>query len=122
MSTRSTIWIKNDNEYRGIYVHFDGYIKGNGKILLEHYNSVDKINSLIELGNVSALGETINDTIFYHRDRDEDDLSFYNCSSLDQMEKLFQQYNYLYQDGEWYVIIVGNFEKNFNKLKDYFEE
>jgi hypothetical protein len=60
MSTRSHIGIKNtDGTVDYIYCHFDGYPEHNGKILKEYYNTQDKVNDLMELGDLSSLGEDI---------------------------------------------------------------
>ena len=72
MSTRSRIAIENQNgTVTSIYCHFDGYLSGVGKKLFEHYDR-EKTEKLIELGDISALGESTLDTIAYHRDRNED--------------------------------------------------
>jgi hypothetical protein len=60
MATRSTIVKKNeDGSYTGIYCHWDGYPSHNGKILLENYNSQEKVDSLIALGNISSLNRFV---------------------------------------------------------------
>lgn len=57
MSTRSRIGIENpDGTIRSVYSHFDGYLAGVGAILLEHYQSREKINGLLDLGDISSLG------------------------------------------------------------------
>lgn len=64
MSTRSTINIKFPNEqYIGIYCHFDGYPDGGvGDTLLKHYNSLKDVYALIMLGHISSLSDTFEDT------------------------------------------------------------
>lgn len=59
MSTRSFIGYKEgENKYKGIYCHFDGYIKqGVGETLLTHYQDEGKVKKLIALGDLSSLGE-----------------------------------------------------------------
>lgn len=58
MSTRSRIGIENeDGTIRSIYCHFDGYPEGVGKELMEHYTDPKKINELLDLGDISSLGE-----------------------------------------------------------------
>lgn len=58
MSTRSAIGIqRKDGTIEAIYCHWDGYPSGNGKILLNNYNDVKKINKLLKLGDLSQLGE-----------------------------------------------------------------
>jgi hypothetical protein len=60
MSTRSLIFILENNTYHGIYCHSDGYPSGNGSILLHNYQDIKKIKQLINLGDISHLGTTIN--------------------------------------------------------------
>jgi len=72
MATRSRIAIENENgTVTSIYCYFDGYLRGVGKTLFEHYDR-EKTEKLIELGDISVLGESTLDTIAYHRDRNED--------------------------------------------------
>ena len=72
MATRSRIAIENqDGTVTSIYCHFDGYLDGVGKKLFNHYDR-EKTEKLIELGDISVLGESTLDTIAYHRDRNED--------------------------------------------------
>jgi hypothetical protein len=72
MATRSRIAIENqDGTVTSIYCHFDGYLDGVGKKLFNHYDR-EKTEKLMELGDISALGESILWTIAYHRDRGED--------------------------------------------------
>ena len=57
MSTRCRIGIdKGDGVIRSIYCHFDGYPKGVGAILRDHYRLVHKADKLIRLGDISTLG------------------------------------------------------------------
>ena len=72
MATRSRIAIENqDGTVTSIYCHFDGYLDGVGKKLFNHYDR-EKTEKLIELGDISVLGESTLNTIAYHRDRNED--------------------------------------------------
>ena len=51
MATRSHIGIKNqDNSVTYIYCHWDGYPGHNGKILLNHYQTEDKVRELMKIG------------------------------------------------------------------------
>lgn len=113
MSTRSTISIKNqDGTFTGIYCHFDGYPSGNGAILLEHYNDESKIRELLSLGDISCLEQEVNPTsshsyenpqfgvtVAYGRDRGEQGTDAVTTSEW----KPSQEYNYLYENGKWYV-------------------
>lgn len=56
MSTRSTIARKNlDNSFTAIYCHWDGYPSHNGKLLYENYRTIQAVNNLMDLGNLSTL-------------------------------------------------------------------
>ena len=72
MATRSKIAIENqDGTVTAIYCHWDGYVNGVGKTLFENYDR-EKLEQLIELGDISSLGETLDETVAYHRDNGED--------------------------------------------------
>lgn len=58
MSTRSGIAIKNnDNTYTWIYCHYDGYPANVGQKLLDHYTTRAQIEQLMQLGDISWLGD-----------------------------------------------------------------
>jgi hypothetical protein len=89
MSTRSRIGILNANGSTDtVYCHSDGYPEYQMPILMEHYNTVEKVEDLLDLGDLSILKERIapaegephgfdyddraeNVTVAYHRDRGE---------------------------------------------------
>ena len=125
MSTRSRIAIENQNgSVTSIYCHFDGYISGVGKLLKEYYTTQDKVEALIELGDISGLEMTPASTVAYHRDRCEDlHKTSYLC-----VEDLF---NLGFQSGEEFVYcftknniwLVNEYGSNqVNDLKVAFEE
>ena len=60
MSTRCRIAIKEPNgAYRSIYCHNDGYPQGVGEILETYYTDVNKIEKLMDLGDISSLGSSL---------------------------------------------------------------
>ena len=60
MSTRSNIRIyREDGTSTGIYCHADGYESYNGVILQAFYNTPEKVEKLLALGNLSSLGPKI---------------------------------------------------------------
>jgi hypothetical protein len=96
MATRSRIAIENqDGTVTSIYCHFDGYLRGVGKTLFEHYDR-EKTEKLIELGDISGLGESTLNTIAYHRDRNED----LNFKTFPNVEDLF---DYGFESGIEYI-------------------
>ena len=111
MATRSRIAIENqDGTVDSIYCHFDGYLSGVGKTLFNHYDQ-EKLEKLLELGDISSLGESTIDTVAYCRDRGED-LCF---KTFKDVEDLFEngfnsseEYVYcLTKSGIWLVNKYG---------------
>ena len=124
MSTRSRIAIENESGIvNSIYCHFDGYISGVGKTLFNHYDK-EKLQKLIELGDISSLGESIIDTVAYCGDRGED----LHLTSYFDVEGLFElgfesgaEYVYcLNRDGIW--LVCEDTSSNVEILKEKLEE
>ena len=119
MSTRGVIAVEEpDKTCRAIYVHFDMYLDGAGVCLTEHYTTPDRIEKLLALGNLSALGDKLSKEdpepdaqdivcIAYHRDYGE---SYKAPRVWETADKLLDQasdiywaeYVYLHRNGEWY--------------------
>jgi len=56
MGTRSRIGIQlPDHSVVSVYCHYDGYLKGNGRILVEHYQNREDVQELIDGGSMSSL-------------------------------------------------------------------
>lgn len=86
MSTNSRIGIKRlDGTEKYIYCHWDGYVEHNGLLLQLCYDTPEKIEKLLDLGDLSSLGEYLETDqphsfdnpkpdvcIAYHRDRGEE--------------------------------------------------
>ena len=119
MATRSVIGIVNlDKSITGIYCHYDGYPENNGKILLNHYTDADWIHMLMDLGDLSYLGENVNPKgphsfknpesgvcVAYGRDRGEKNVDGVIYEDLggfeDAMENYGCDYQYLFDNGKW---------------------
>ena len=117
MGTRSLIGKQlNDGSILGVYRHWDGYPEFNGRVLRDHYDTVEKVRDLIDGGNISALHTNAgwnNETLpevgpLYYTSRGE--------SLEDNAPKLYQdlneflcaadhnygaEYTYHFVDGEW---------------------
>lgn len=107
MSTHSAIGrLLSDGRVQAIYCQFDGYLTHNGRILLEHYTTLDVVVALLELGDISSLDETLEKTEAYHRDRDEfwPDVEPKTFESVQAWLADSQEYNYLFDpDRGWLV-------------------
>lgn len=135
MGTRSTIAIlREDGSVSKIYCHWDGYLEHNGQKLLTHYNTAEKVEELIALGDLSSLGNTIGykhpfspdynkpgdvdkwNLMYremctaYGRDRGEKGTEARGWTSLQayEDEAQFEEYNYVFMHGEWAVMADYN--------------
>lgn len=116
MATRSNIIMQTaDGTCRRIYIHFDGYISGVGKTLHKYYNTPDRVNALIELGDLSALYPTLEApedhsfdnpaegvTVAYGRDRGEEGTGAVSFQSLREAAEDHEEYLYAFIEGKWY--------------------
>ena len=118
MGTRSTIALEYaDGTVGQVYCHWDGYLEHNGMILYKHYSDPFKLRELMDLGDLSSLGERIGsqhafdkapegECTFYKRDRKENGVSQKMYDNFaDYVENhQYEEYEYiLRKDGNWYV-------------------
>ena len=119
MATSAEICIlTKDGKLKGVRCNYDGYLYHTGKILLENYNTKTLVTKLLSLGDMSALQPKMNKpvghsfskpvdgyTIFYGRDRGEDNVS---AKKYDSVEDVFSNCNvdYVYvfwaNNNSWY--------------------
>ena len=108
MATRSHIGIKNGNSVRYVYCHYDGYPEYNGRLLLQNYTTVEKVNELIDGGDLSSLGKEIKTDlphswakrvegvcVYYGRDRGETGVGPKTCD-IDDYNDNDVDYQYLF--------------------------
>jgi len=110
MSTRCTVSLYDGSgKYHSVYGHWDGYLSGVGRILLDYYNTLETVTELIEMGSFSSLRPTLNDSVFYTRDRFED----YELNKPTVYHDIFdipvQEYNYLYTGHHWFYYDEGRY-------------
>lgn len=118
MGTRSSITAKfADGSFKSIYCHWDGYLSHNGKLLLNHYSTQERVEALITPGDISSLaascdkpdGHSYNNrvdgyTVYYGRDRGEDGVEPRCGSSAEEAAKNNdQEYNYRWNGEQWFV-------------------
>ena len=134
MATRSVIAKLDDKGVQAIYCHNDGYLSNNGKILDLYYtdntdeqDAKDKVNELLAGCDISSLKDTIEDTIFYMRDRGESNkeaTTLKDESAL--LEFAFESCDaevvYMFAYGSWYVYdnsnAIGNSSYQFIELEE----
>ena len=102
MSTRSFIGIQHpDGTVHGIYCHHDGYLEGVGATLKAHYTTVRQVLDLVALGSLSSLGEDLDYTQAYHRDRGDDlDISTYDSPVDIRFDDGSYEFIYLFRPGQ----------------------
>ena len=135
MATRSNIAMKTvEGKIISVYCHWDGYVANNGKILLENYADVDKIEALVALGSISSLGTVIGDkqdfddrdtqkdewTLFYSRDRGEE-LSIQEYASIPDWIDDMEEYAYLWNGQEWLVNDHGEKDEKGNPVFNFLD-
>jgi hypothetical protein len=108
MGTRSTIALEYaDGTVGQIYCHWDGYLEHNGKILFNHYVDPYKTRELIDMGDISSLCNTIEETKqgAYHFWRGEElRVAKFNDFQDYLAHHQYEEYEYiLRKDGHWYV-------------------
>jgi hypothetical protein len=118
MATRSRIAIEDQTgKVRSIYCHWDGYPSNNGRILLQHYKTQEKVEALIALGSISSLApeteipEGVEHnfktpangiTVAYNRDRGEALNIEHHDSVGDFISSDIEEYGYVFTAaGEW---------------------
>ena len=117
MATRSNIAYKTpEGKIRSVYAHYDGYPEHNGKILIDNYDTTEKVAALVALGSISTLGQDIGEqqdfddresqnkdwTLAYHRDRGEE-LCIAEYDDIPSWIADMEEYAYLWNGNEWIV-------------------
>ena len=118
MATRSIIAMKiNEKESMAIYCHYDGYLEHNGMLLELFYNAPEKVEKLINMGDLYCLEQELepdptkphtrlhpqkNVSIFYGRDTQSADSDAVTVAT-DQLGNLSNWIEHIYWfDGkEW---------------------
>jgi len=113
MATRSYIGVRNlDSSVDYIYCHFDGYPDHNGKILREHYSNINRVNELLNLGDLSVLGKFIGEKmdfnkrvqdtcLAYGRDRGESNVGKKNAGYDKLITDQSVDYVYVFDGDYW---------------------
>lgn len=133
MSTRSRIAYLDEGIVKSVYCHFDGYLSGVGRTLVQNYRTLDKVKELISLGSISALGKSTeysedleNGTKDYHRWRGEEIEIETDYGVQDFVQSGFdcgEDYIYLFVPfmdmGDWYYLEYnGSWRKVADALAD----
>ena len=107
MGTPCAIGMKMaDGSGKAIRCNFDGYTAGAGATLAGWYTQQEDVEKLLELGDLSELGDTIDDCVAYHRDRGEKLSPAVKFDSAEIFRRtgktiMCADFLYLFEDGQW---------------------
>ena len=109
MATRSFIARYNPDteDYTAIYCHWDGYPTGVGLTLRDHYNVDEKVQFLLEQGDISSLRESVVETKEEsYKVRGDTDVDARTFSRLPEMVEYYSdmgcEWGYIWEtDGKW---------------------
>lgn len=112
MGTSSNINVKVQDKYHSVYCNYDGYPEGVGKMLVENYNTQELAETLVSHGSISYVdmycdkpdGHSYdtpakNRTVYYGRDRGEDDTEMQVLDEPEQNES----YSYVWDGTQWLI-------------------
>lgn len=127
MSTNANIAkLNEDGTVKSIYVHWDGYPTHTGKKLIENYETAEKLETLLAIGDLSQIeaspdcpeGHTYETSVdgycvAYGRDRGEDGADAVISESVKEYnsDQAHQEFNYLFVDGTWFLNDNGELEE-----------
>ena len=86
-----------------MYCHYDGYLDHNGRMLLEHYNSEEDAQDLVDNGYASSLQPTVKEINEkrVHFDKPEAYKSLGNY--MRNVDTLFIEFIYLWRNNQWWI-------------------
>jgi hypothetical protein len=119
MSTRTIISAKMRGKVYAIYCHHDGYPEHMAPLLLEHYNTQEKIEALIMLGNTSSIYETLEECNPYARGKYAEPYENNAPTVTDEWERHENFYFEYHWDGQqWLYVEDRKFPKPLSTWKE----
>ncbi len=141
MSTRSFIAKQvGPDAYRTIYCHFDGYLSHNGAMLIDHYNTPEMVDKLLDLGDISVLNKKLDPdpnlphsfdykkrqedvTVAYGRDRGEKgtEARVMTLKQLDDPNN-WTVFTYIFtEDNQWKYFVRNHSQEGLKDVKENLE-
>lgn len=138
ISTRSYIAKKiGEDAYLTIYCHADGYLTYNGAMLLDHYNTSERVDALLALGDLSTLQEKLEPdpnsphsfdynerqdgvTVAYGRDRGDHgtEARVFSLAQLNN-ESHWTEYVYIFdENNKWKYFKTGQAKNGLHDVAD----
>ena len=119
MGTRSAVFYKTkEGDFKGSYIHWDGYIEGVGIMLQTHYRDKKVIKKLVDTSSYySSLLMTVGDSL---EDSERIEKDHYRAGTLEDIlaygEESDLEYIYVFID-DGFLVSYGGF-KEFYLLED----
>jgi hypothetical protein len=120
MGTRSRIGLElSDGSILSIYSHWDGYPGFNGVKLVEHFNTKEKVQELVDLGDISCLwtnagwnNETLPETgPLPYSSRGEDCPPRFDADLCEYLlPDNSEEYAYVFRAGQWVCYNMHQFD------------
>ena len=121
------------NTVKYVYCHWDGYIDGGvGETLYKFYKKESDVDKLLDLGDISSLGEIPEDDPSLWKDNSGDnkkcityrgrgDKSSSKTTTLERFpyESSYASYCYLFENGDWFV--RGSEDDEWIPLENFFK-
>jgi hypothetical protein len=115
MATRAMIgMVRADGSVRAIYSHWDNYPARTGILLKAFYDTADTVTELLDRGDVSSLGASLEETTFFRSlnikadiegETIETDAKEFTdiAEAVQYYTECHCDYFYVYEDGIWMV-------------------
>lgn len=121
MGTRSLIAIAGDTAIAYAYCHYDGYLAGVGRKLIETYNTEENALDIVTAGYLSSLENTVEESIEKSANEGSARLVSTHQDLLDEADGCGAEYVYLWEHGKWWYserYTGETAERAFKKLDD----
>ena len=93
--------LKSNGKYDAIYCYH--LMKDTANKLCENYNTKEKVEQLIRMGDIYYLQENIENTVFGHRDFNGD-LSIMRDVDLSELENYISDCDFVFENEQWRII------------------
>ena len=124
MATSSRIGLQlSDDSIVSVYCHYDGYPAWNGRVLRDHYDTIEKVRELIDGGDMSCTRTNAgwnNETLpevgpLYYSARGEDCPPRHD-ETMTEFFKNGEEFGYIYQNGEWFCYDTKTWSDTFAQV------
>jgi len=104
-----------ERPYSHINVYRDGHIETLGKILFDYYKTYKDVETLVSFGNLSSIEP--DNTIHAYASKEFGQLYHNNAPrNYNKLNELLsEEFNYVFENGEWYVRYLEEMGKGFGE-------